>query len=212
MESVNSSVAESVRSEKTMRILAIIGDTGLNAAVSSGILNDVPVIGMLVSCWKAGNEIKHELYVRKIARFLGGLASTTSEEHTKFTEKLERDGTTEKFGETILLLLEKIDDIDKPGIIGRIMAAHIKGHIDDYNEAMRLAYIINRCYAQDLEYIKSFRNGTQGKMTAVADALFSAGLLSNVGIDGGHMSDPNSGGTIYELNEYGEMLVKFGWV
>ncbi|MBF0591676.1 MAG: hypothetical protein HQL02_06265 [Nitrospirae bacterium] len=205
-----SSVAESLRSEKLTEFLVINGDAGLNTFLESGGLDGIPVVGTLNGIWKAGEEITHELFVCKILRFLEALDITTPEERSRFTECLESKEKTERFGETILLLIDKIDDTVKAKIIGRIMAALIKGHID-YDKAMRLAYIINRCYAKDLEYLQSFHEGTQGGMSDVADALFSAGLLVNRGIDGGVGDDPESGGTIYALNEYGKMLVEFGW-
>ncbi|MBF0337687.1 MAG: hypothetical protein HQL05_07615 [Nitrospirae bacterium] len=49
-------------------------------------------------------------------------------------------------------------------------------------------------------------------MTDIADALWSASLLSHRGIDGGSFTDDQeSGGAIYALNEYGKMLIEFGW-
>lgn len=190
--------------------VVVIADVGLEKA-SSGALDGIPVIGMISTIWKGGKELRHELYLRQIGRFCEGLrtGSATKEECTKFTEQLERDGKREKFGEAILLLLERMDDIDKPIIVGRIWNACIGGHIE-YDKAMRLSFIVNRCYTHDLEYIRSFREGTQGPMTAVAEALFSAGLLLNAGFDYGEIGgDP--GGTAYVLNEWGEMLRKFGW-
>ncbi|MBF0537540.1 MAG: hypothetical protein HQL03_04705 [Nitrospirae bacterium] len=198
-----SSVAESLSSEKLTEFLVIDGDAGLNTFMESGGLDGIPVVGTLNGIWKAGEEITHELFVRKILRFLEALDITTPEERSRFTEWLESKEKTERFGETILLLIDKIDDTVKAKIIGRIMAALIKGHID-YDKAMRLAYIINRCYAKDLEYLRSFHEGTQGGMSDVADALFSAGLLLNRG-------NTHAGETIYALNEYGKMLVEFGW-
>ncbi len=209
MEDIELSVVETVRSENLFSTLVTLSDSALDAAVLPDAFSGIPVISVLIGLWKAQREISHNLYVRKIMRFLKGLADTTQEERTKFTEQLEKEGATKAFGETILLILDKIDDIAKPEIIGRIMAAHIKGHIE-YSKAMRMAYMINRCYTNDLEHLRNFRDGTQGKMTGVADALFSCGLLSSQGIDGGDISDPESGGTIYTMNEYGKLVVEFG--
>lgn len=58
-------------------------------------------------------------------------------------------------------------------------------------------------------YLRSFVNGTQGDMKPIAESLFSAGLLSNGGFDGGSAVG-NDGGTVFYINEYGELLVKYG--
>ena len=209
MDNVSLKVVESFGGEKTKDVLAIIGDAGLNAALSSDALGGVPVIGAIYGLFKAGKEVRHELYVRQIARFLSGLSSTTEDERAIFIDSLNERGKSEKFGEAILILLDKVDDIVKPVIIGRIMAAHIKGHLD-YDKAMRLSHMVNKSYGKDLDHLKNFHNGTQGRMAIVAESLCSIGFLSNNGVDGGRFSDPEAGGIIYGMNEYGEALVKFG--
>ena len=95
-------------------------------------------------------------------------------------------------------------DMAKPRIIGRVIAAHIDGHIDA-EKAMRLAAIVSRCYAHDLEYLRSFEPGTQGDGSDIAATLYSAGLLSFAGTD----YNPD-GGIIYELNTYSKLLLKYG--
>ncbi|MBF0519652.1 MAG: hypothetical protein HQK92_08010 [Nitrospirae bacterium] len=203
-KSAASSVAESVCSEKLTNIFSSNDDVGLNAVIESGSLDGIPVFDMLENNRRVGKDIGHEIYVRKIVNFLTGLDSTTQQERTAFTERLESDGEIEHFGEIILLIIEKSEDTVKPKIIGRIMAAHIKGYIG-YKEAMRLAFLINRCYTGDLEYLRSFREGYQSDVP-VADALFSAGFLFYRGnIHSSGFSRP------YVLNEYGKMLVEYGW-
>ncbi len=109
------------------------------------------------------------------------------------------------------LSLDRIDDATKPIIVGHLMAAHVEGNLT-YDEAIRLAAMVNRCYAPDLDYLINFKSGTQREMQAIADALFSTGLLRNCGLDGGTIDDALSGGTIYEINRYGELLIKYGLV
>lgn len=137
------------------------------------------------------------------------MENTTQKDRKEFVKRLGDDDKIETFGKTILLIFERIDDVEKPSIIGRILSAHIRGKMT-YDDAMRIAAIVNRGYLQDLIYLKVFKDGTQGNNEAVADALFSIGLLSNQGIDGGSFSNPNSGGTIYAFNKFSKLLVKYG--
>lgn len=189
--------------------MTTIGDAGLDAAIASGALDGVPVFGIATGLWRAGREVQHELFVRKVIRFLSELNGLPPQKRREFVKRLEQSGKKEEFGEAILLILQRIDDTRKPGIVGKIMAAHIRGEIT-YDQGMRLAAIVGRAYSQDLDFLVRFKPGTQREMEPVADALFSAGLLRNAGIDGGNISDPMSGGTIYKLNEFGELLLKHG--
>jgi hypothetical protein len=186
---LGTSLTDSIRSDESIDALATIGDAGLDAAVSSGALDGVPILGIATGLWRAGREVRHELFVRKIIRFLSELNGLSPRQRREFVEGLEQSGKKEEFGETILLILERIDDTRKPAIIGRIMAAHVRGEIT-YDQGMRLAAIVGRAYSQDLDFLLRFQPGTQREMTPVADALFSAGVLRNAGMDGETLATP----------------------
>lgn len=135
------------------------------------------------------------------------LSSASTADRTKFVQKLDDEKKLDEFGETIILLLERAEDMEKPHIIGKILRACIEGNID-YGKAMRLVAIVNRCYTQDLAHLVNFNNGVQ-ENTPVAESLFAAGLLSNGGLEGG-TADGSGGGVIYYLNKYGELLLTYG--
>lgn len=202
-------LASSIASPETVDALATVADVGIDAAITSGAFDGVPILGIVTGLTRAGRHIRDELFVRKTARFLAGLARTTHEARQRFVDDLRSSGKIDEFGETILLILDRIDDARKPLIIGHLMAAHVEGKIS-YDQATRLAAIVNRCYAPDLDYLSNFQPGTQGQGQEIADALFSAGLLRNCGLDAGTIEDALSGGTIYEINHYAEMLLEHG--
>jgi hypothetical protein len=201
-------LATSIASQETVDALATVADVGIDAAITSGAFDGVPFLGIVTGLARAGRHIRDELFVRKTARFLAGLSGTTHEARQRFVDNLRSNGKIDEFGETILLILDRIDDARKPLIIGHLMAAHVEGKIT-YDQATRLAAIVNRCYAPDLDYLATFQPGTQGQGQEIADALFSAGLLRNCGLDGG-TADGLSGGTVYDLNHYAEMLLEYG--
>lgn len=208
MTKLGGALTESIKSDATTDLVVAVGDAGLDAAISSGALDGVPILGIATGLWRAGKEVQQELFIRKVARFLDQASAADPAARDKFVEGLKEQGKAEEFGETILLILDRLDDTVKPGLVGRIMAAHMRGDIE-YGPAMRLVSIIARCYAADLEFLKTFREGTQREHAPIAESLFAAGVLSDAGIDGGNVSDPLSGGTIYRLNVYGELLLKY---
>ncbi|MES2301807.1 MAG: hypothetical protein V4521_07000 [Pseudomonadota bacterium] len=209
MSNLNKSLPASIASDEATNLLATIGDAGLDAAISSGALDGIPVLGIATGLWRTGKGVQQALFTRKILRFLRETNKVSDPERKYFLENLNIEGKSEEFGETILLILDRIDDTVKPGIIGKLMAAHIRGEID-YAKAMRLASIVSRCFVQDLELVRSFEQGVQRENTPIAESLLAAGILSDGGFVGGKASDPLSGGTIFYLNEYGELLLKFG--
>ncbi len=206
--SIDKSLTRSLASESLAHSLATVADTALDAAIDSGALDGVPVIGILTGTMKAMRDMRETLFLRKIVLFLKQLSSVPIEERKRFVEQFEDEDERHKFGEAIMLIIERAEDMEKPKIVGRIVAAHILGHIN-HEVAMRLAKMVDRSYFEDLKYLKSFSHGTQGQMTPIAESLFSAGFLSNCGFNGGNAAGEGSG-VVYGMNEYGRLLVTHG--
>ena len=119
------------------------------------------------------------------------------------------EGRIEENQNLLNIALKQIaEDMAKPKLIAKIINAYIVGHINEAT-TFRIYSMIDRCYVQDLELLKNFRNGTQGKNTPVAETLLSVGFLSNGGLDGGTFDDEDSGGVIYNINEYGKLFVQY---
>ena len=198
----------SIGSERLTDELKTVGDAVADATAT--FLNGVPILGIMVGAARVANDLRKELEYRRMVRFLRRIAETTEAQRQAFVADLERKGRYAAFGENMLLLPDRLDDISKPTIVDKILAAHIKGLID-YDKAMRLNAIVSRCYAADLNYLKTFKRGTQRKSEGVADMLYAAGLLANVGVDGSTFAEARQedGGTIFDLNEYGRLLLQY---
>jgi hypothetical protein len=191
-------------------LITASGDALIDKLISSGAIDGIPIIGILSSGFKAAREARDHLYLRQIVKFLMELKSTSEEDRTSFVCGLKKKGELERFGENVLLILSRVDDGLKPRIIGRLMAAHISGKIKSYTKTIRLVAIVNRVYAEDLNYLRSFKPGLQ-KDDNISASLFAAGLLANTGIDGGGADQEKyPGGYTYELNEYAELLLEYG--
>jgi hypothetical protein len=185
-------------------LLAGTGDIAIDQAIDSGAIDSIPVFGTFLSVYRAQRSVRDHLFLRQIIRFLNNLESADQEKREEFIKKLREEGEIKRFGENILLILSSINNIEKPVIIGKIMAKVMEKELG-YSKGMRLVSMVERTYYEDILYLEHFSPGVQENYD-IADALFSSGLLRNVGIDGGNIIDPKSGGTLYELNEYGEIL------
>ncbi|MCP5005719.1 MAG: hypothetical protein GY941_17555 [Planctomycetes bacterium] len=204
---MDTSLTRSVATQSLADVLGTVSETAIDAALDSGVLRDIPIIGTITGVLKAGSDIKSALFLRKVTIFLKTLSEISDEDRKKFIDEMKTPEQKHKFGEAILLLLERAEDMAKPKLIAKIINAHIMGHIEQ-TTAFRICAMIDRCYVQDLELLRNFTNGTQGRNTPVAETLLSVGFLSNGGFDGGSFSDEDSGGVVYNMNEYGKMFVE----
>lgn len=208
IDTMDTALTRSVATQSLADVLGAISETAIDAALESGALQDIPVIGTITGALKAGSDIKSALFFRKITLFLKTLSEISYEDRRKFIDGMESMEKKHKFGEAILLLLEKAEDMSKPILIAKIINAYIMGHVEEA-KAFRICSMIDRCYVQDLEILKNFSDGTQGENTLIAETLLSIGFLSNGGFDGGTASDLDSGGVIYNINEYGKIFVQY---
>lgn len=193
-----------------IELITSSADILIDKMISSGALDGVPIVGLISSGFKSTRAVRDHLYLIKLRKFLQALEDTSKAERDEFVSELQKKGKMEHFGETILLILDTIDDASKPAIVGRILAAHISGKIASFDKAMRLIAIVNRVYAADIAYLGSFQPGLP-KDSDVAASLYAVGLLANTGYDGGGIDqDLKPGGFTYDLNDYGKLLIAYG--
>lgn len=201
---ISTSLTRSLATESLADLLGHVSETAIDSVLEDGTLRDIPVIGFITGLMKAGRDIQASLFLRKIAIFLKEMSKASAEDRANFIAQFDSDEKQHKFGQAILMLLERSDDTVKPQLIAKIITAHIQGHFD-ITKTMRLCAIVNRCYTQDLALLNNFSDGTQGNNSAIAESLFSIGLLSQGGIDSGSWND-EGGGIIFVMNEYGRLL------
>ncbi|WP_245521811.1 hypothetical protein [Rhizobium leguminosarum] len=205
---ISTEMIRSLNHEELADLGATMGDIALDGLISSGAMDGVPVLGAVVSIARSGRAVRDLVFQRKVVAFLVSFASGSDpSSRQKFVRNIETKDDGHRFGETILLLLERMDDLSKPAIVGRLMAAAAREDLS-LAEAMRISRIVDRAFVEDLQLLPDFVDDKVQPDEAVADALFSAGLLRNGGISGGGPDEP--GGIFYARNRYAQLLVKFG--
>jgi hypothetical protein len=210
IQKISIELFNSIASENLSSIVRALAEVALdNTIVKEGVGRQIPVFNILHSLYQASVAIKDQLFIQKIINFLEGPSNVPYEERLNFVEEMEQNPEKKRvLGETLLLLIDRADSLEKPSILGRLLKHHILGDIS-YEDAMRLSFIVDRVYMPDLNYLTRFSDGIQSNPN-IAASLQSAGLLNFAGMDGGNLGEPFSGGVIYELNEYGKMLLQYG--
>ncbi|HEY2345723.1 MAG TPA: hypothetical protein VGH80_07555 [Xanthomonadaceae bacterium] len=201
-------LVSSIASDSTADVLALIADTSLDAAIESGALHGIPVIGMATGLIKAGRDIREAFLVKKLARFLRPTCALSDGERKKFVAQFENAATKEEFGAALLILIDRSEDIEKPAILGRLLVANVRGAFGR-NELMRMSKMVDRSFFEDLVFLKTFITGLQPGNEIIAQSLTAIGFLYQAGFDGGDATE-GSGGIWYEISQYGQWLAKYG--
>ena len=201
---------DSITSEGIISLGSDFLELALDNNLNEGVLREIPVVKNLYSLGRATVAIYHRLLINKMINFLGELSNVSYEKRQSFVEDFDKNPQKKRvFEETLLLLIDSADSLEKPSIVGRLFKHYILGKIS-YEDAMRLSYIVNRVYMSDLNYLTSFTSGIQSNPD-IAASLQSAGLLKlALSMDFGYLGEPSPAGIIYELNDYGKMLLQYG--
>lgn len=199
----------SITSESTSDLLSTIADSALDAAIDSGALDGISVVGLLTGFIKAARDIRERLLLKKLILFLKETENLSPEERGGFKSKFQDEAASEDFGTIVVMLLDRSDDLTKPKILGRLLVVYAQGHITQ-EDFLRLSSMVERSFSSDLPLLRGFTFGNWLGREAQAQNLASLGFLYQAGFDGGDVSDPNSGGILYQISQFGEWIVRYG--
>ena len=186
----------------------------------SDILKDIPVFGLGFKTISLYNKITESFFTKKLLKFLYELKDIPKEERENFVTKLESDKETKNAGEKLLIVLNRLDDVEKSTIIGKLLKATILGEVN-YSHFKKLTHIIDKTYLEDLKSIKNnpfFKNIDEDTKSVLhSNGVLTQSIEDNREYDAYRFKNSrNSINTItpaklvYKLNTYGDILNKFG--
>jgi len=150
------SLMETIRESDLSNLIVDITEPLLDQLLQEGLLRDIPVVGSLVNLAKAGVDVANYLFLQKTIRFLYHLKDIPEEERRRFIDQLDTD---EKFkrrvGENLFLLLHRLDDMQKPELLGHIFRAFVVGNID-YVAYQKLSTAVDRIKVYSIPYLLEF--------------------------------------------------------
>lgn len=150
------SLVETLRNSDLANLSADLGEIAMDSALEEGVLKDIPVVSSLRSLWKAGVAVRDHLFLKKLVQFLAELHDIPSDERQRMIERLENDESySQRVGEHIILLLDRLDHMRKPALLARAFRAYIKSEIG-VQDLQRFLYVIDRVIYSDLTFLGAY--------------------------------------------------------
>lgn len=116
---------------KFIEIAADFLEPAIDTLVHSGILREIPLLGTAVKLAHASRSVGDRIFLVKIATFLRGLEAVEETEASEFARKLAEDPTAaERTGQTLLLLIDSLDDLEKARVLAVVFAAYLRGEVE----------------------------------------------------------------------------------
>lgn len=195
---------------KTLEVDPLIdfSDNLLEKYADFQLLDEIPIIKTFIAIAKTSSQISNFLFMNKIWKFLERTQDIPKDEISTFSEKLKNDNKfRRKVGDNIILYIDKLNDMQKPSIYGKLFNAYIRGRID-YPLFLRLSRILERFEIEDEPILRQYYSINSREYSYKSDdldRLFICGLLKpNLGFVA--REDVHGG---YYKNEIGEQFIKY---
>ncbi len=154
-ESLERILVRSLDSSNLQDLTADLAEAGLDQLFEDGIVKDIPILSTLIRLGTTIGLVRDYIFTKKVAKFLLGLSEVDPAERTKFLEGVEQRNETQKLGETLLLLLDRLDDFTKPVLLAKIFRAYIQRGFD-LSTFRRLSTVVDRLPPEAHEALRAF--------------------------------------------------------
>ncbi len=192
-EQVETSLIRTIRHSELPAVVGDIAEIGVDAIFDEGLLKDIPVLGSLARFYKTGATIRDHYFLKNLSKFLQELSEISRVERQAMVDRLEADEAYgQRVGESIMLLLDRLDDTRKPTLVGKAFKAYANGNIDGV-QLQRVNYAIDRLLMCDITQLIEFADyEIHSKLDVVVGQNFlNAGLAFVAAGYGGGDTRPN---------------------
>ena len=149
------------------------------------ILKDVPVLGTALKAASLAQSISDRIFFLKIRRFLNALDRDSRAKAKAFANEIQSGNEdSNRVAETLLLAIDKIDDLQKAPVLAAIFASFLRGEMSNA-DLRRLIFAVNSAAVDDILKLASMGrrpSGQSKEYEAVLSALTHTGI-SQDGVD-----------------------------
>ena len=151
MNIIDSKMIESMKLNFEKKTINVTED-GIFSIVGDKLLKEIPILKYLCIGKNLINIIKEYFFVKKIVDFLNEISTISVEERKIFFEKMQKD--QESFGENVLLIIDRIDSIEKSLIIAKLFKALVEDEIE-IDLFYRFCNVVEKVYIEDIKFLVS---------------------------------------------------------
>jgi integrase len=127
-----------------------LSEVALDSLSENELVKDIPVIGTFVRLARVTRSIPDLIFAKKVERFISASEPIARDKRTRFHARLEAEPELRrKAGECIVLTLDRVDDLKKAAIIGKLFSHFVAGEIT-FEILRRMLAAVDRAFIDDL--------------------------------------------------------------
>ena len=156
-EPLAQSMMATLKESNLRQILETGAELSVDLILDEGLLRDLPVVSTLVGLLRAGGAAyRDRLLLRKLCRFLRELADVEPTKRKQMISRLEQGPEQRRsVGENLILLLDRLDRMEKAEMVGKAFRAYCTDAIDRHT-LERLTIAVDRILLIDLPQLRRF--------------------------------------------------------
>lgn len=123
---------------------------GIDFFTENGIVKDFPILGTIIKFGFTAKSISDRIFLKKIERFLFNFDKIKESDLQIYISKTLDDKTRQRVGETLLLIIDRISDLEKPTYLAICFYGYLKNKIT-IDTFISLGQAIDSCHVKDLQ-------------------------------------------------------------
>lgn len=157
IENVGIAILKGICNPEAKDLMVDLGEFELGTLFDESVLKEIPAIKTVIACRKTWMAMRDQLFLRKVAEFLSACPRfTEAEKETFVRDHLSDTQKAKRLGDSLVLILDRLDDMEKPQMIATVFAAFMRGKIG-FDIFRRLAAAIDVGVVEDLREFAKFK-------------------------------------------------------
>jgi hypothetical protein len=145
------SIVKSAFNPEVKDILIDYSEIGLGNFLDEDVLREMPILKTIIACRKTWTAIHDQLFLKKVLDFMRACPKFTEAEKENFIkEQLSDAKKARKLGDSLVLILDRLDDFEKPEMLAKVFAMYVRGKTS-FEEFRQLAAAIDIGFIEDLK-------------------------------------------------------------
>ena len=205
--SIERSLTDTIINSSLADMLADYAEIRLDELLTNDILREVPIFKTILAVGRIYGRVSDYFFIKKVLGFLAGLKDVAPAKREAALAELSDKKQQRKWGEKILLLLDRMNDFEKPSLLARAFRALLEGRID-YVSFLRLSSAID---ALDMTYVSALKALYSGSAVEPEEEhhFFLCGLMAiRPETIGTFFIPPSPSVSQLERNALGELFVR----
>ena len=153
--SLESELLRSIGSSSLKDLSTDVSEAILDQAFDDGLLKDIPILGSLSKLRTAVGTARDHIFTKKVAYFLLALSKVPEQKRVAFLTSIAARGEERRVGETLLVLIDRLDNYDRAELLAKIFAAFISERLT-MDEFRRLARVVEQLPAGSTGALRTF--------------------------------------------------------